>query len=124
MADANVPTAPTGPVDIKVLPTDYQTGPKDAKVTIVEYSDFQCPYCKQFSATIDQMLKDYKDKVLFVYRKLPLESIDRKPGRRRSPLTAAGNRASFSSSMTSCSPSRTRSATPPTPTSPNRSSWT
>ena len=67
VADANVPTAPTGPVDIKVLPTDYQTGPKDAKVTIVEYSDFQCPYCKQFSATIDQMLKDYKDKVLFVY---------------------------------------------------------
>jgi protein-disulfide isomerase len=48
-------------------------GPKDAKVTIVEYSDFQCPYCARAHATLkDQVLKEYGDKVRVVYKNFPL----------------------------------------------------
>lgn len=48
-------------------------GPKDAKVTIVEYSDFQCPYCARAHATIsDQVMKEYDGKVKLVYKNFPL----------------------------------------------------
>jgi protein-disulfide isomerase len=58
------------------LPTikdgDIQTGPKDAKVKIVEYSDFQCPYCRLLHSAIKPVLDDYKGKVQFVYKEFPL----------------------------------------------------
>ena len=48
-------------------------GPKDAKVTIVEYSDFQCPYCARAHDTVsNQVLKEYGDKVRLVYKNFPL----------------------------------------------------
>ena len=48
-------------------------GPKDAKVTIVEYSDFQCPFCQRGYNTIEkQVLKEYGDKVRFAYKHFPL----------------------------------------------------
>lgn len=53
-------------------------GKKDAKVTIVEFSDFQCPFCKQFfSETLPQLKKEYIDtgKVKLFYRQFPLTSI-------------------------------------------------
>jgi len=48
-------------------------GPADAKVTIVEYSDFQCPFCARGYATVEnQVLKEYGDKVKFYYKNFPL----------------------------------------------------
>lgn len=47
-------------------------GNKDAKVTIVEYSDFQCPFCNRANPIIDQLMKDYKDKINLVYKQYPL----------------------------------------------------
>jgi len=48
-------------------------GPANAKVTIVEYSDFQCPYCQRGYQTMEnQVLKEYGDKVRFVYKNFPL----------------------------------------------------
>lgn len=47
-------------------------GPADAPVTIIEFSDFQCPYCLQAKATIDRVLASYGDRIRFVYRHLPL----------------------------------------------------
>jgi len=47
-------------------------GPENAKVTIVEFSDFQCPFCKRFTQTIDQIVKEYPKDVRHVYRNLPL----------------------------------------------------
>ena len=48
------------------------TGASDAKVTIVEYSDFQCPYCGAAYKTMDQLLQQYQGKVKLVYKHLPL----------------------------------------------------
>lgn len=51
-------------------------GAKDAKVTIVEYSDFQCPFCQSASTSvIPRILKDYDGKVKLVYKQFPLEQI-------------------------------------------------
>ena len=48
-------------------------GNKEAPVTIVEYSDFQCPFCKRGAATMEQVLKEYGDKVRLVFKHLPLD---------------------------------------------------
>jgi protein-disulfide isomerase len=50
-------------------------GPADAKITIVEFSDFQCPYCQRSLATIEQVLAKYPAQVRLVYRHLPLDRI-------------------------------------------------
>jgi protein-disulfide isomerase len=47
-------------------------GNKDAKVTIVEFSDFQCPYCKKASETIHEVYKKYKGKVKIAFKNFPL----------------------------------------------------
>jgi predicted DsbA family dithiol-disulfide isomerase len=56
----------------EVSDRDIQAGPKDAKVKIVEFSDFQCPYCKAFHPVLKQALDEYEDRILFSYKHLPL----------------------------------------------------
>lgn len=50
-------------------------GDKNAKVTIVEFSDFQCPYCKQVFPVIQKLMKDYNGKIKLYYKQFPLTSI-------------------------------------------------
>ncbi len=47
-------------------------GPAKAPVTLVEFSDFQCPYCKRAEPTVAQLITDYGDKLRFAYRDYPL----------------------------------------------------
>jgi protein-disulfide isomerase len=52
---------------------DPSIGPDDAPVTIVEFSDYQCPYCQTwYQQTFNQLLANYPDQIRFVYRDLPL----------------------------------------------------
>lgn len=55
-------------------------GPAMAPVTIVEVSDFHCPFCKQVQSTLKQVLERYGDKVKLVYRDFPIDSLH--PGAR------------------------------------------
>lgn len=48
-------------------------GPKDAKITIVEFSDFECPYCSKGFATVKEVLKTYPTEVRVLFKHLPLE---------------------------------------------------
>ena len=51
-------------------------GPVDAKVTIVEYSDFQCPFCSRgYQILEDQVMREYEGKVRLYFKHLPLKSI-------------------------------------------------
>ncbi len=50
-------------------------GPADAPVTIIEFSDFQCPYCAQAHGTIQKIVDKYGAKIRLVFRQFPLTNI-------------------------------------------------
>ena len=53
-----------------------EIGPQDAPITIVEFSDYQCPYCRRWHAEVYQpLLNEYPGQIRLVYRHLPLTSI-------------------------------------------------
>jgi len=58
---------------VKVAADGPARGPQGAPVTIVEFSDFECPFCRRAEATVKQVLDRYQDQVRFVYRHFPLE---------------------------------------------------
>lgn len=67
------PTAPpAGPVKAVDEKTDHIKGAKNAKVTLIEYSDFECPFCLRHEDSLNQALKDYPNDVRIVYRHFPL----------------------------------------------------
>ena len=57
------------------LEKDWVKGPDDAVITIVEYGDFQCPYCSVAYQNLKALLERYPDDVRVVYRHFPLASI-------------------------------------------------
>lgn len=70
-------TSQQEPVDQAQLLTDvpHVRGKQDAVVTIVEFSDFQCPACRATETVINKALAQYPDQVRLVYRHFPLNSI-------------------------------------------------
>jgi len=56
----------------EVTDKDWYKGNKNAKVVMVEYSDLECPFCIKFHPTMQQVMKEYGDKVKWVYRHYPL----------------------------------------------------
>ena len=57
---------------VTLRPTAPVTGPNDAPVTIVEWSDYQCPFCKRAFPTVEQVLAEYKGKVRYSHLDYPL----------------------------------------------------
>lgn len=78
---AQVPTAPQAPVVPQAVAatvpaidfkTDHIRGNRKATIAVIEYSDYECPFCKRVEPTMQQISKDYGDKVMLVYRHFPL----------------------------------------------------
>jgi protein-disulfide isomerase len=55
--------------------TGFVRGTRDAAVTIVEFSDFQCPFCKNATATVRQVFDKYAGKVKWVFRDFPIATL-------------------------------------------------
>src|SRR5580658_4215485 len=59
---------------LKTIPLEGSPsrGPEDARVTIVEFADFECPYCQRIAPLLDQLFENHKTEVRMVYKYMPL----------------------------------------------------
>ncbi len=60
------------PLQPEIRADESIRGKKDAPLLLVEYSDFECPFCTRGYTTVMELMKKYGDKIKFVYKHLPL----------------------------------------------------
>ncbi len=60
---------------VPIRGTDHYRGVLTAPIKIIEYSDLECPFCKLFQTTLEQIVKDYPGRVVWIYRHFPLDSL-------------------------------------------------
>lgn len=60
---------------VGVVDKEHIQGSKDAKVTLLEFSDLECPFCKGFHPTLQKVKDEYKDQVAWVYMHFPLDNL-------------------------------------------------
>ena len=60
---------------LPIRPTDHIIGPENAKYTLVEYGDYECPNCGRLYLVISDLQKDFADRLRVVYRHYPLSGI-------------------------------------------------
>lgn len=85
--------------DVSIAAVDEKNdnirGDKNAKVTIVEYSDFECPFCKRFHNTMLDVMKNFDGDVKWVYRHFPLDSLHSKARAEANASECAGEQGKF-----------------------------
>jgi Na+/H+ antiporter NhaA len=74
---------------------DHIRGPEDAPVTLVEYGDFECPYCGQAEAVVRELLASSEDHVRYVWRHLPLNDVHSSAQLAAEAVEAAGDQGRF-----------------------------
>jgi protein-disulfide isomerase len=83
---------PDDKVRVEIKPGAYSIGRADAPLTLVEYTDYQCPFCRQFHiATFEELKKNYIDtgKLRYVTRNFPLDMHENAPRAAQAALCAA-----------------------------------
>ncbi len=60
--------------DIKISDADYVKGSKEAKITVIGFADFQCPYSLKFYNVMNLVMENYPDEVRWVYKHFPIRS--------------------------------------------------
>jgi protein-disulfide isomerase len=73
----------------------FSRGPANAKVTVVEFSDFHCPYCRRVQPALTQLLQRYPNDVRLVYKDLPLDSLHPQARDAAEAARCAGDQGKF-----------------------------
>ncbi len=73
----------------------FAKGPKDAPVTIVEFSDFQCPFCRNVVATVKEVMHQYPTAVRWAFRDYPIASLHPKAPKAAEAARCAGEQGRF-----------------------------
>lgn len=84
-----------GLLNSAIMEKDQVAGNRDSKVVLIEYSDFQCPACKNYSGIVKNLIKEYNDKIALVYRHFPLKSIHKNAEKAAYAAEAAGKQNKF-----------------------------
>lgn len=90
---ATAVTQPTTTKDIQLAPvtdSDWIRGDKKAKISIVEFSDTECPFCKQFHPVMQRIVEEYDGKVNWVYRHFPIASLHSRAAKEFEATECAG----------------------------------
>jgi protein-disulfide isomerase len=87
-AAPSAPAAPAGPKKVAIPANAPRKGPKAAKVTIVEFSDFQCPFCGRVTPTVKEIEQKYPKDVALVFVNQPLPFHDKAMGAAQAFLAA------------------------------------
>lgn len=69
---------------------DWVRGDADAPITIVEFSDTECPFCQRFHVTMQRIVEEYDGKVRWAYRHFPLENLHSKAVKEAEATECAG----------------------------------
>jgi protein-disulfide isomerase len=80
---------------LSVNETDHAQGPPDAPVTLVEYGDYECPYCGRSHPIVKRIQKEMGDKLRFVFRHFPLNNVHRNASTAAQAAEAAGAQGKF-----------------------------
>lgn len=94
-AERNQAAVPSNPQEVRIRPvgeTDHIRGNPNAEVVIVEYSDTECPFCKQFHTTLQTVMEKYgrDGRVAWVYRHFPLDQLHPTARKEAEALECAG----------------------------------
>ncbi len=79
--------------DIQLAPVtnkDWVKGGRNAKISIIEFSDTECPFCKRLHPTLQKLVDDYQGQVNWVYRYFPLTSLHPKSPKEAQAAECAG----------------------------------
>ena len=74
---------------------DNTKGNKESNVILIEYSDFQCPACKQASSIVKDVVSEFENHMVFAYRYFPLRKIHKNAGISSQAAEAAGVQGKF-----------------------------
>ena len=79
----------------EVLPSDWSKGKAQSQVTLIEYSDFQCPACGAYYPLLEQLYGEFGENMLFVYRQFPLKQIHANADLAARATEASGKQGKF-----------------------------
>jgi protein-disulfide isomerase len=84
------------PIRVKIDPNvGFARGAREAPVTIVEFSDFQCPYCRAVVPTLKEVAARYPDRVRWVFRDFPIEGLHPEAPLAHEAARCAGDQGKF-----------------------------
>jgi len=94
VVENNQPQQPPSAKDVKpVSERDHVRGDRSARIALIEYSDLECPFCKSFHPTVQQIVDAYDGQVMWVYRHFPLDQIHTKADKEAEAVECANELA-------------------------------